>query len=606
MVRVREIRNAGLILLVLILSGGFAHPSRAADDRIDVPVLESGKKRAETLISRGKLEEAIIILEGLRDQLPNDPEVIDHLQRLYQRTRTYDKLLELMMEGLPDSEDPTRDAVVIADCFFKLKEPAAAESTLAAILEPGPDDPQIYRGIARAYMRNGRSSKAVDTYELARKQFDDPRLFTRELAGLYEARREYTNAIREYFWDLQDNPSRIRYVQRKINDIMKMEDGTEELTSALEELAEEHADNYHARSLYAELLLARGESERAWPEILAADTLDERPGEHILFYIDECLQRGFYEAARKGCADFLALYPRHQRRIDAEVYRARTHIGLGQADSAIIILRELVNIFPQPQFRAELLREIGNAYLNHLLVLDSAEHYYRQALENTNRRDDRFELAALISECLLRRGNLAGADSALASADNRKLQADQREELQYTRAELLFFSGLYDSASAALETLIESFPNGFYVNDAIVLNLQITENRDPMDWSLSRYAAGRLKLRQQRFDSARVYFTQLAEDSANGLADDALYDLGSLYRQLERPDSARAVYRMLVDHYPDRYLLPAALIALGDVYAEDLSAPEKAREAYHRVLTEFSNSPYLEEARRKMQNLVIP
>ncbi len=597
----------GLIVLLAMAAGlMFPFTGNAADDWSEIPVLESGKKRAESLISRGKLEEAIIVLEGLRDQLPDDQEVIERLQLLYRRTRNYEKLLDIMTEYLPTSAQPARDAVIIADCFFKLKQPAAAESTLTTILEPLPTNPQIYRDIAHAYTRNGRSLKAVETYEAARDQFDDPRLFSRELAGLYEARREYTNAIREYFWDLQEHPNRMRHVQRKINDIMKMEDGTEELASALEELAAEHSDNYHARSLYAELLLARGESDRAWPEILAADSLDNRPGEHILFYIEECLRREFYQAALTVCQDFMTLYPQHQRRIDAEVYRARAFVGLDRADSAITILRDLVDVFPQPQFRAELYQEIANAYLRHLNELDSAEHYYRTALEHTGRRDDRFEIVSLISECLLRSGELARADSALASGDIRKLRPEQREQMHFGRAELLFFSGRYDSATAALESVIKSYPNGFYVNDAILLNLQITENRDPMDWSLSRYSAGRLKLRQRQFDSAMVYFRQVADDSANGLADDALYDLGSLYRQTNRPDSARASYQALIDRYPERFSVPAALVALGDVYADEFAEPEKAREAYHRVLTEFSDSPYLEEARRKMQNLVVP
>ena len=154
-----------------------------------------------------------------------------------------------------------------------------------------------------------------------------------------------------------------------------------------------------------------------------------------------------------------------------------------------------------------------------------------------------------------------------------------------------------------LKSLIADHPRGFYVNDAIMLSLRISENREPFDWSLKKFAAAALKRRQERLDSARVIFWELAADSASGLADDALLELGRLYAKASQPDSAVFTYDMLIDRYPESFLVPAALTEQGSVYATGLGRPDAARAAFRRVLTEFGDSPYLEEARRLLRNM---
>jgi tetratricopeptide (TPR) repeat protein len=559
--------------------------------------------RAETLMSHGDYDEALIILEKIQLRVPDNQKILNLLQRAYQRTKQYDKLLDLLLPRLSVSEDRVRDAAAIADCQFKLGSIEAAESTLTELLEIPPADSPVYRAVAQTYLQNGRYAQAAEIYLRARELLGKPTLFSQELADLYERRRDYAKAIREYFIDLQENPRRLKTVHRKIAAIVQMEEGSTELTEALKQLVAENPDNFFARRLYAESLLESGHAESAWPEYLAADRLAENPTEHIIYFIGRCLEDELYSLARQAILTFFERYEVHSSTVDVRLAYARSMTGLGHPDSAIIILHGVAELFKLPDRKAEIAYEIANVYFDHLNDLDSAEFYYRQVLTMSNRREAGINSSIRRGDCRLRRGDLAGADSAYAECERMRLKEEQKEAVLFKRAELLLFAGQYDSLVTALKSLVADHPRGYYVNDAIALSMRINENREPFDWSLKKFAAAALKRQQERLDSARMLFWELAADSANGLADDALFELGRLYARAGQPDSAVIAFGLLIERYPNGFLVPAALTEQGEVYIAGLGRPDSARAAFRRVLTEFGDSPYLEEARRRLKNL---
>ena len=563
-------------------------------------------ERAESYLNHGQYEEAILLLEKLQRERPRDGEVRRLLLRGYERSKNYGKLLDLLLAGLPKSATYAEDVGRIADCWFKLDQVEPAESTLATLLNPPPEDPEYYNQAAMAYLRNGRYQQAVEIYKTARERFQQPRLFSLQLADLYESRREYANAIMEYFWDVQENPRSLNIVQRKIAAIVRMEGGTTELTAALKEIVVAHPGNFHAHRLYAELLLESGDPESAWPEYLQADMLAENPGEHVLYYITRCLEDGHFSSARRACQVFVERYPDHQRVFDVRMYTAQAMAGLNRPDSAIALLREIATGFPSFPLKSEIFLEIANLYLDRLHLPDSAEVFFRRVIALDNDRASVFKAVVRLGDCMVIRDDLTAADSIYASCLVSRPGEDQREYVMFKRAELLFFAQAFDSVSPALKAVIREYPNGYYVNDAIILSMRVDENREPFDWSLKKFAAASLMQRQRRYDQARIQLGELARDSASSLADDALFELGRLYSEVGRPDSAVAMYRILTERYPEGYLAPAALTALAAVYANGLEQAASARACYHRVLTEYADSPYLEEARRRLQALDVP
>ena len=559
--------------------------------------------QAQNLMDYGKYDDAIAICERLKKDYPDDQRVLELLQRGYQRAGRFADLLDLLLARLPRSTDRTADLVAIADCRFKMGQLGAAESTLTKLLTPPPSDPEIYRQVAQSYRMNGRPAQAEEIYLRARERFGRPTLFSHELADLYEARREYAKAIQEYFVDLQENPRGLPIVRQRIAAIARMEGGTGELTSALRQIVAKNPNSLIAHRLYAELLLESGNAEAAWPEYLAADKLGEDPTEHILYFIHRCLENKYYEPARKACLVFFDRYATHASSIDARLAYARALVGLGKPDSAIVVLHRVAGLFDQPERRAEVFFEIGNVYFDNEDLLDSAEVYYRRTLDQGRRREELVNASIRLGDCRIRRGDLTGADSIWATCTQLRAGQDQQELVGFKRAELLFFTDQFDSLVIALKALVAANPRGYFVNDAVALTMRVNENREPLDWSLKRFAAASLKVRQGQWDSARVLFGELAVDSANGLADDALFELGALYARHGHPDSAATAYERLIQRYPGKPLVPAALTELGGIYAAQAGKADTARAAFRRVLIEFGNSPYLEEARRRLKEM---
>ena len=591
---VQAVVLAVCILAALMLPAAGAVPAeRFAEDLA----------QAQSLLDHGKYEDAIIVLERLLSDQPGDQRVPELLQRAYQRAGRFADLLDFLLARLPRSASRTADLITIADCRFKLGTLGMAESTLTILLTPPPEDPEIYRQVAQTYRANGRNLQAEDTYLRARQRFGKPTLFSRELADLYEARREYAKAIQEYFIDLQENPRGLSIVRQRIAAIARMEEGTAELTLALQQIVAKNPASFLAHRLYADLLLESGNAEAAWPEYLAADKLAEDPAEHILYFIHRCLENKYFEPARRACLTFFERYPGNAGAVDVQLAYASVLVGLGKPDSAIMALHHIAALFEQPELRAEISCEIGNIYFEQKNLLDSAEAYYRRTLEHGRRREELVNASVRLGDCRVRRGDLAGADSVYSDCVKLRLSNEQQELVAFKRAELLFFTDQYDSLVGTLKSLIAAHPRGYFVNDAVALSLRITENREPLDWSLKRFSAAALLERQGKWDSAQARFGELAADSANGLADDALFELGRLYTRIGLADSAAVMYGRLIERYPGRPLVPAALTELGAIYAAQTGKAETARAAFRRVLTEFADSPYLEEARRRLKDV---
>jgi tetratricopeptide (TPR) repeat protein len=154
--------------------------------------------------------------------------------------------------------------------------------------------------------------------------------------------------------------------------------------------------------------------------------------------------------------------------------------------------------------------------------------------------------------------------------------------------------------------LVKSFPRGLYVNDALGLSMILREGNDAMGWSLKQYAAARLAVRRMQPDAAIALFETLAADSANQLADDALLEQASVFGATSRFLEAVGACERLIELFPDSPLLPRAWVRIGNLYADSLGNASEARTAYQLILSEYKDSPVVEEARRRLQTMGVP
>ncbi|MFH1006725.1 MAG: tetratricopeptide repeat protein [Candidatus Latescibacterota bacterium] len=208
-----------------------------------------------------------------------------------------------------------------------------------------------------------------------------------------------------------------------------------------------------------------------------------------------------------------------------------------------------------------------------------------------------------MAERMLVDGDLGEASSILDRMSGQRMPTKIREEALFRKAEIAFFQGDFEQAIELSQALTQTFPEGFFVNDALKLAVLVEENGKPQE-ALSLFAQARLKLRQRNLVAADSILNRLVETfPAAEARDDALFLSSALSRDLGDYPEAIARCRNLLQIYPSSPLAPDARQRIARIYDEFLSQPEQALSEYERVLIDYPGSLHGHEARRQIGRL---
>jgi tetratricopeptide (TPR) repeat protein len=180
-------------------------------------------------------------------------------------------------------------------------------------------------------------------------------------------------------------------------------------------------------------------------------------------------------------------------------------------------------------------------------------------------------------------------------------QPDQRDMAKFKTIEFLYFSARFDSASKILSEISQNAASD-YTNDALLLlNFIQSNNKNQF---LADYAKGEMYERQKKLSEALSIFKDLAgKEDKNSLVDESLLKCGLLQRQLMQYEDAVKSFNTLINKFPESSLVDQIIFLLGDIYETDLKDPKNALTAYERILVEFPNSMYINEARKRIREL---
>ncbi|MEW5873956.1 MAG: tetratricopeptide repeat protein [Candidatus Zixiibacteriota bacterium] len=561
---------------------------------------------AERMMQQGMYSEARELLTSLWQRDPDNQSISGALKRAINGLKDYSGLKAVLIAELKRSPGDPQLMSELADAQFLLGEREAAEKTIEDLIAADPQDAERYRFAARSYSNNGRYIDGIMMFRRGREILGDSLVFAEELGRMFEARREYAAAVDEHFRWLAARPESRTIAQNRITNLIKVPGALSQITEALQRIVRAYPQNEYAHSLYGDLLFESGSLDSAFIHFRRADELSGQPGEYQAHAIDRCIEKRDFETARAQAIAFRKLYPAHPRTSQVLFAQARAELGLGRPAVAIGMLKDLATQFPEGEERARVDFEIGELYLEHAVEPDSARSYFNKVAARQGRDQLRAKALLRLGDIEVRHASLATADSIYREALTATPRAEDREEVAFRRAQILLFQGEYDRCLEALKSLAKDFPRGLYVNDALELSVVLGESKDQMNWSLDRYAGGLYALRRGLADSALVLFAQLAADSANKIADEALFQIAGINSGRRRYEQAAEEYRSMISRFPESFLVPRAWAEIGALYEGPLADPHQAREAYQTILTDHKDSPLVENVRLRLQRLTIP
>ncbi len=253
-------------------------------------------------------------------------------------------------------------------------------------------------------------------------------------------------------------------------------------------------------------------------------------------------------------------------------------------------------------------------------VIKTEAHLLTQVTHETDKAIDRLEAfistsgvgAKLLAEAKLLLGDAYVMNDDVWSSELLYAQVEKDfpeepigQEAKFRRARLSYYRGNFDWAVIQLDALKGAITQ-LISNNAMELALTIAENLgiDSNYQALEMYAAAELLVSQQKFDAAELLMDSIPIlFPGHSLTDDILYQRAVMKEKQGNYEKAAELYNTLGIAFAHDILADNAWFALGLLYENKLNNPDKAKEAFGKIVFDFPGSLFNAEARRHYRKL---
>jgi TolA-binding protein len=164
------------------------------------------------------------------------------------------------------------------------------------------------------------------------------------------------------------------------------------------------------------------------------------------------------------------------------------------------------------------------------------------------------------------------------------------------------YKGNYDSSKQLLREITGNLKDD-NANDALELLLLLNTNMNDSS-NIKKFAEAEFLAETKKFEEASELFRLISQDPRALV----LYSISSLrFAQMmlavDRYTDGIAAFQVMVDDGEKNIFADKALYLMGQTYQYGIGDKTKAIECYEKLLLQFPNSIYLDEAREKLIQL---
>ncbi len=578
---------------------------------------------ADAYLRAGQTDRAVGLLEDLLAAEPGSFPVYDKLKEAYVaagRTGDARRLVEDRMA------QTARTANLLAELgrlhLLAGDEPAASDAWRAA-LDTAPDRASSYQLVSAAQIEARRYQDARATLLQGRERLSDASLFRVRLAELFGRTDEPERAFEEYAALLSEDPDRLDFVQSRIGQMLEQEGTADAFTNALGRLIRREPLVLPYRELSAWLSAETGDFAAALDAARALDRLRGDDGLSLFAFAQSALGAGAFDEALSAYgllldrhADqpvvpmaLLGSADLHVQRASASGERAfdpaGTRIDAPDYDRARALYETFLREHPTHPSVAVALRRLAGLQKDVFRDYGQAETLLRRVLATSPDGAVAARARLDLGEVAMLRGDLAAAQAAFSSVEERERIGEVAELARLELARLAFYEGQFETATTRAQAMNRNTATDA-ANDAIELKLLVSENTGPDSTNapLRAFARARLLQRQQRPALALgTVDSLLAAAPDHKLADDAHFLRAELLRALGRTGEALAALAAFPGQHAESHLADRAVFTAAEIHERELGDPQAAMTAYADLLARYPGSLLAPEVRARIRRL---
>ncbi|MDA0986883.1 MAG: tetratricopeptide repeat protein [Bacteroidetes bacterium] len=595
-----------LLILVIIVTTGFSQTPQ------DQGIFNLG----EAFEKAGEYERAKQYYEELLIRNPENNFYLDAVLRTLSYLKKYDEALSISYKRLEKNSGDISLRAQIGGIFIRSGNFAKGDSVWKSILQSKDVSIFHFSIVAESQLKERLTDKAIETFVEGRKILNSPNLFRLEVAQLFYYTMNYSKSASEYLLYLKETPSQIEFIQSRFSQFTTKPAGLKAALSVLEtDLQENESKSKIAeKKLYLWLLL---EAKKYKEGIIIAKELNrdiKSDGEEIYQFALRLFKEKVYLLSMQLFEELIVSHPSFNKIIEANYFYTHSMESYLSDDEnylkdSLITFETVINGY----------QKIIEKYPHHSITINAI---IRLAKINYEQKNDADKSLKLIDSVLNKnsnyngRSNLILLSAGLLTAQGKLIEAEkryyevlnlpsvtleERNSTNYQLAKLYYYSGKFDSTLNLLKSLSENYSTD-ESNDALKLQLFISENLPKYKSALKEFAKAELLIEQSKLSEAEEIFTLLTEANVP-LADDAMLQLGKLNLQMKNYNEAIKVFQNFLPKFPISILQEQIYYLIGNTEEKFLKNKENAISAFQLLIEKYPNSIYSFEVRKRIRIL---
>lgn len=573
--------------------------------RMNIPLL------ADQYYKNAEFDKAAELYDKLFSQTGN----LDFYNRLLDcelQLKEYDKAIKIVKKQLKRNPN---DIARLIDLGKVYKETGQAEQSRKtyeeAISKVGKSGNFQVGPIADAFLAINEVDYAIATYQKARKSYGDPFIFSDELIQLYHLKNDDNAVLEELLGFLDREEAYSDLVKSKLSDNLSEDKGLDLLKSKLLDRLQAHPQNAAYYDLLIWLFVQQKQFELALNQAIALDKRTKGIGRGVMELAPYAISNHEYASAIKAYdyivqkgkenpyyinALQLKLQARYAQVIEEDIDRL-------EIDRLLLDYQLFSNQYGE---NAQQLQEEARLYAYYTDSLLKAENLLEKAVKMGGQSSQQQ------ARCKLDLGdvyllNNQPWDAILLYGQVEKDFKDDPlgQEAKFRSAKLSYYQGEFDWAKAQLDVLKGS-TSQLFANDALNLSLLIADNTglDTTTTALKMYAAAGLLIFRNQFAAAEQKMDSINQlFPKHSLADEILMARAEIASKKRNYEAAINLYKQVLADYPEEIWADDALFNMAELTQKRLHKEAEAKELYQRIITDYTGSLYVNEARKRFRKL---
>jgi len=468
--------------------------------------------------------------------------------------------------------------------------------------------------LASQFYQVSNADYAVKTFLQGRKLLHNDDVFSYELVTLYRFKRDKNALTDEYLNILPHNPLFVSQAENAFATLFENGADYEILRVALLKRIQKDPQ----QTVYVDLLvwqfLQQKDFDQALNQAIALNRRTNDDGSDIYQLCSTLIFNQAYDAAIRGYEYLITLGKEKPYYVSSriELINAKNlKITAGKYVPADLVqlekdYQDLLAEFGKTQSTAFAMQRLANLEVFKLHKLPEAQKVLEEAVAIQGLQPNLSASCKLdLGDVYLLNGQPWEATLLYSQVEKDYPNSNVGQDAKYRNAKFAYYTGDFTWAKGQLDVL-KAATSQLIANDALNLSLLISDNvaADTTGAALKMYARADLQIFAEQQDKAIGILDSInVKYPNNQLSDDILMAKARIAIQQKNYNDAVADLKKIVAEHPNDLWADDAVFMLGDIYENQLNDKEQAKAYYQKIITDYSGSLYINDARKRFRIL---